>query len=232
MLIFELILLLALIGVDLASKSIVTAQLAGGSKVIIPKILTLIYSENYGASFGIFSGKPVLILIISISASVAVLIFLLIYRKSHKFLRLSLIMILAGAIGNIIDRIVLGYVRDFIDYTFLKTWFNFNFAICNVADVFLSVGAVMLIIYVLFIYKEKPKVMSAKPSKKSKKDKKMHKEEEKAVIEEPIEHKLLDLSGKDNFQSYDESGGSKLNFTGTSGIVKKKEATVREEDKD
>ena len=232
MLILELILLIALLGVDLISKHIVSSALSGGSKVIIPDILTFVYSENYGASFGIFSGKPYLILAISITASVAILAYLLIFKRTHKFLRLSLIAILSGALGNILDRIIYGYVRDFIDYTFLTTWFNINFAICNVADIFLTVGAIMLIVYVIFIYQEKPKVMSAKPNKK-----RNRKGQASPCEEESVKESLVNLSGKgSDFTCYDD-GGDTLKIVHTkSSRLQKKESTIlfdkNSEDKD
>ncbi|MGI6700934.1 MAG: signal peptidase II [Christensenellales bacterium] len=225
MLVFELILLLLLAALDLISKRIVVGYLNGDpEKVIIKDILTFKYAENHGASFGIFRDRPIIILVISIAATVALLAYLIINRKSHGFLRISLIFILGGAIGNIYDRIAFGYVRDFIDYTFLETWFNINFAICNVADIFLTVGTVMLIIYVLFIYKEKPKVKKVKPRRKKKN------EVSSQVETEEYKDKLLDLSDEDkSFMCYDDSG-SKLNYDHSGKIVKKKEYTSRAED--
>jgi signal peptidase II len=159
-LLFELILLIALLAADIGSKYIVADALAaaGGSKAVIPDILTFVYAENTGASFGIFSGHPVLLSAVAIAASAGLLVFLIVFRKTHRVMRISLILIIAGALGNVYDRLALGYVRDFIQYTFLKTWFDYDFAICNIADVYLTVGAILLIIYVLFIYKDKAKI--------------------------------------------------------------------------
>ena len=163
MLIFEIALLLIFLGLDIGSKYLVADMLlsSGGTKVVIPDILTFVYAENTGASFGIFSGKPILLSVVAIVASIGLFVFLLFNRKGHILMRISLIMIISGALGNVYDRLVFGYVRDFIQYTFLKTWFNYSFPVCNVADIFLTIGAVLLIIYVIFIYKEKPKQVSA-----------------------------------------------------------------------
>ena len=57
---------------------------------------------------------------------------------------------LAGGIGNLVDRIVLGYVRDFIEYTIVYTLFKEDFAICNLADAFLTIGVIMVIVYLIY----------------------------------------------------------------------------------
>lgn len=152
----EVALFALLLAIDLVSKYWVNSVLpnVGDSKVIIPDILTFIYAENMGASFGMLSDYPWIIMVVSSVTAFAMLIFMIVKRNIDKFLRLVLILILSGAIGNIYDRLAYGYVRDFIHYTFLKTYFNMNFAIGNVADIFLTVGAILLVIYVIFIYKD------------------------------------------------------------------------------
>ena len=74
-------------------------------------------------------------------------------------------MILGGAIGNLYDRIFLGYVRDFIDYTFLDTFFGIDFAIGNIADIYLCVGVLVMIVYVIFVFKEDDFTFIKKKSK-------------------------------------------------------------------
>ena len=89
---------------------------------------------NYGAAFGILKGYTTLLIIISL-----IVIFICIYYYKEKKLKLGLSFILAGTIGNLIDRILLGYVRDFID---LRIW-----PVFNLADTFNVIG-VILIIYI------------------------------------------------------------------------------------
>lgn len=160
--IYEAIVFIVLFLIDIISKCVVFATI-DGPKVIIPKVLTFIKSKNTGASFSMFSKSPWVIYLFSIIAVAVLIAFLCVKRNQPKFLRYSLVVILAGAMGNVADRITLGYVRDFIDYTIVKTLFNYDFAICNFADVVLCVGAGLLIFYVIFLYKE--------PDKKVKKDK-------------------------------------------------------------
>ena len=71
----------------------------------------------------------------------------------HVF-RFSMLLILGGAIGNLFDRLAFGYVRDFICYDFLYSMFDINFAVGNVADIYLVLGVFVLIIYIFFGYKE------------------------------------------------------------------------------
>lgn len=117
-------------------------------------ILEFTYVENDGASFGAFAGNMTFLIVISSVIAIGMLAFLVIRPKMPRFLRYGILTIFAGAVGNIIDRIWLGIVRDFIDYTFLSTWFNIDFAIGNIADIFCLVGVLMVIIYVFFGYKE------------------------------------------------------------------------------
>ena len=161
--IIMIIVLIVFIGIDLGSKYAIMATMELGERVeIIPNILTFIYTTNEGASFGMFSGEAWLLLGVSTIVTLGMIAFLILNKFDSKFFNYSLTLIVAGGAGNLYDRFVYGYVRDFIDYTFLETWFNINFAICNMADVFLSVGCVLLCVFVLFVYKEKPKEEDSK----------------------------------------------------------------------
>lgn len=153
----EISLFLSLVGIDLFSKWAISGFLASTAAnhfVAIDGILEFTYVENNGASFGVFSGNRWLLLAITALTALAILVMLFMRPKAPKLLRFGLVTLLGGAIGNIYDRAVLGYVRDFIDYTFLKTWFNIDFAIGNIADIFCLVAVLMILVYVLFGYKE------------------------------------------------------------------------------
>lgn len=113
---------------------------------IIENVFHLTYYRNKGAAFSILSEHTWLLTLISIIA-VLVIIYI-IFKKllKHKLGYISLYLILAGAIGNLIDRIRLGYVIDMFDFRII------NFAVFNMADVFVSVGGFFLIIYILFLH--------------------------------------------------------------------------------
>lgn len=119
------------------------------AKDFIPHVMSLKYTQNRGAAFSMLSDNRWVFMVLSF-LSMAIIIYLLIkeYRR-HTLLNVSLAMVLGGGIGNMIDRIRLEYVVDFFRLDFV------DFAIFNVADCFITVGAVLLGVYVVFF---EPKV--------------------------------------------------------------------------
>ena len=132
--------------IDLITKILFEGQYF----VLIPKLLSVYSHHNTGAAWGIFSGKLWLLLTITIVFLVAILLFDWFFRNNNLFYNISISLIIGGALGNLIDRIFLGYVRDFIRFEFWP-----SFPIFNIADSFLFIGAVLLTIYILFFYKER-----------------------------------------------------------------------------
>lgn len=143
-----LIIITAVITLDRITKALAVSHLSTiDTYPLINGVLHLTYTENTGAAFSIFKGKASYLAIFSV-AVVAVIIFLFIFQiKKNKSCILylsSIAMIIGGAIGNMIDRFKLGYVVDFVDFRLI------NFAIFNVADVFLTVGTIILCLCLLF----------------------------------------------------------------------------------
>ena len=154
--IIEVLLFAALVAVDLLTKYLVFDLLDGKTSVVVlDKIFSIRLARNTGASFSILSGQLTFLTVMPIIAIAAIGVLLVVRPNTPKNMRLGAILIAAGALGNLIDRLVLGYVRDFIDYVFLDTFFGIDFAIGNVADLFLLMGVVMLIVYVIFEYQDK-----------------------------------------------------------------------------
>ena len=117
-----------------------------GSTVLLDGILGLRYVENTGAAFGMLKGQRWFFIILSTAAIIAISIYLVKCRKTvPPLLGISLAMIVGGGIGNQIDRIANGYVVDFLEFLFM------DFAIFNVADCFVTVGAFLVIFDLLFI---------------------------------------------------------------------------------
>ena len=117
--------------------------------VVLKYVLSFTYTENVGAAFSMFSGKVALLIIFSVAFIVMFVYLDISFRDKSKWLLAGFTLIIGGAIGNLIDRIFLGYVRDFISFDFLK-----NFAICNIADVCITVGCICYAIYlILYIVK-------------------------------------------------------------------------------
>jgi len=165
-LIVDLLIIAALLAGDLISKHFAAKYLLanGGTYEAIKGVLTFRYSENTGAAFGIFSDSRIFLCVLVGVVVAGVLGFMgyHIAKKKYKekggvLLHVALSFIVAGGLGNFIDRAMLGYVRDFIDYTIVYTLFKQNFAICNLADVFLTFGVIMLVIYLIIFYAEDTK---------------------------------------------------------------------------
>ncbi len=120
---------------------------------IIKDIFHLTYTQNRGAAFSILDGNTRFLAIFTAFILIC-LIFLLIKSikdNESKILTISLSFIIGGAIGNIYDRIFAGYVVDFFDARLI------NFAIFNVADIFIVIGTMLLGVYLIFIESKKNK---------------------------------------------------------------------------
>lgn len=120
---------------------------------IIPKLINFQTNHgNDGAAWGILGGKRgALIAIAIIGLVVFLLVDIFVIKSRSKLYTIGLGLYLGGTVGNLVDRIYLGYVRDFINFTFLPTFPTFN-----LADSFLCVGAVLLCLYLVFYFsKEK-----------------------------------------------------------------------------
>jgi len=139
--IFILLLTIGLVMLDLITKIL----FEGISYSLIPNFFILKSVHNYGAGLGILSGQTILLIVLSLVFLVAFILFDIYYKNNNKLYFISFNLILSGAIGNLIDRIFLGYVRDFIfiNLPFMQYYFN-------LADVFLTIGVVLLVIELLF----------------------------------------------------------------------------------
>ncbi len=161
----ELIVMIALFAIDLISKAVVDANIAQNSTVVlIPNFLNFTYVRNYDAAFGsdwlrvhLGIGARILFCIFAFVASTVFVIILVKNRGGHRLVRVGLAMLVAGAMGNCIDRMALGYVRDFIEFVYFggTIFGRTSFWIFNIADAALVIGVVLVVIYYVFIYKGK-----------------------------------------------------------------------------
>ncbi|AGN99248.1 signal peptidase II [Limosilactobacillus reuteri] len=128
---------------DQLLKSWVASSIVlGGSKQLIPGIIELTNLRNSGAAWSIFEGQQTFFTIITIVAIIVIGYFIWQYRKNIPML-IGLSLIMAGTIGNFIDRLRQGYVVDMFETTFI------NFPIFNIADMCLTIGVIWLIICIL-----------------------------------------------------------------------------------
>lgn len=146
---------------DQISKSIVVNGLPlYGEARFIPGVLSFYHTRNTGAAFSMLSDRRWVFMLLSCVAIVAITVMLYFWRSRHVLLTVSLSMILGGGIGNMIDRIVNGYVTDFFRVDFV------DFAVFNVADSFITVGAVLLGVYIIFFEpKVERRLAESKPQK-------------------------------------------------------------------
>ncbi len=136
------------LAIDQFTKYLAFTFLQGNASVhLIGDFLRFTYHTNKGAAFGILQGQR-LFFIISTVVLVAFLIYMIVFNKKvTTATKLTLSLILSGAIGNFIDRFRLGYVVDFVDVRFGDFY---NFPVFNIADSCLVVGVIILVILILF----------------------------------------------------------------------------------
>ena len=136
--------ILLLIALDQAVKLyVVKAIPLGGMRSFIPKVVSLTYLKNSGAAFSMLENQQWFFTIITILAMGAAFVYLYRHIKGSLWLLLGLTLIISGGIGNFIDRVHQGFVVDMFHLDFM------NFAIFNVADIYLTVGVGLLLIHIL-----------------------------------------------------------------------------------
>lgn len=135
---------IALVFLDQLSKWLAVIYLEGNAPFyFIPGFLRFSYVENRGAAFGMLADNRWVFLILSSLTIICLIVFMFVSKPKCRMERVGLALILAGGIGNMIDRVFLGYVIDFID--FYSIW-NYVF---NIADSCVCIGVALLILYVI-----------------------------------------------------------------------------------
>lgn len=142
-----LLISLAVILVDQITKHYAMNLKGKENIIIIEDFLEFTYLENRGAAFGILQGKSLLFVIIAVLVIAYIIYFLVKNPDLHLLIKISFALIIGGAIGNLIDRLVRGYVVDFI---FVRFWGYYDFPVFNVADMAVVIGVILLIILTLF----------------------------------------------------------------------------------
>ena len=114
-------------------------------------VFHLTYLENSGAGWGMFSEHTWILTTLTFIVIVAAVAYVVVKRPKNRMLNIALTCIIGGAVGNFIDRVRMGYVIDFFDFTLV------DFPVFNVADCFISIGAVLFIVYIIFYSDKKEK---------------------------------------------------------------------------
>jgi len=152
MLIIDFVLIVLLTVFDQFTKALSVKHLKDKDAfVLIDGVLELDYLENRGAAFGMLQDQKFFILFIGIVFMAIILFFLfkLPEKKKYNVMHILFYFIVAGGIGNMIDRFMLGYVVDFISFVLI------NYPIFNVADIYVVCATIGLFIVFMFVYKEK-----------------------------------------------------------------------------
>ena len=138
------IMIILIVAFDQITKYFAEKNLADGKIVLfLPGFVQFRYAQNTGISFSILSGARWIFVVITIIVCGGVMWFLFSNRAKSLWVYWSLGVVLAGGVGNLIDRARFGYVVDFIEPTFV------NFAVFNIADCAVTCGAAVLVVYLL-----------------------------------------------------------------------------------
>lgn len=163
----ELIVIIAVLLVDQITKIVAADILStlGGSVSVIEGVFNFTYVKNTGAAFGMLKDNTVILAGVSVIAT-ALIAYLLITQRKRKpvpmpvLMRIAVSLLLAGAVGNLMDRVVLGYVRDMLDFVLI------GFAVFNVADSAVCVGAALLVVAGVFTKGGKSYIASLEEAEK------------------------------------------------------------------
>lgn len=184
---------------------------------LIEGFLDLSYSENTGAGFGMFKNGTTALIVITSIVTALIILYLLIIHSDSEWLRVPLVLIASGGIGNLVDRIALRYVRDFFEFTFM------DFAIFNIADMFVVIGCIWLIIYliVLMIQEGSKQKKKFDEENKSAEDKAMEivRNLEETAQKESSEKKLESNENAGNTDSNGNESSKKESLTDNSGNI-------------
>lgn len=183
--IISVVLLGVLIAIDQLTKYHFKALFAEkGTTTVIENFFCFTYTENTGAAWSFLAGVSWAQTFFKVLTAVSLVLFgvfyVYAYKRDYGWLKISLVLIIAGTIGNFIDRLLLNYVIDFLSFTF---W-GWDFPVFNFADSCLTVGVIMLIVHYCFLDAD------ALFKKKS--------SEEKCAIEDDVNHVDNEKDGNDD----------------------------------
>lgn len=141
------LIIVLLVLLDQGVKFLVKTHIPFGAHVdFIPHLLGLTHIHNEGAAFSMLSGARWFFVILTVAFVIFAMWLLLTNKFPHPMGKWSLVLVIGGAVGNLIDRALYGYVVDMFETLFM------NFAIFNVADIFVVVGGIAFCIYYAFIH--------------------------------------------------------------------------------
>ena len=139
-----IILIIVFLILDIVSKLVISnLMVVNDSILVIKNFFYITYVKNTGAAWSIFSGETLGLIIVSLIIISFIIYYICKNKPSTKIEKIGYSMILGGSFGNLLDRIMYGYVIDFLDFNI----FGYNYPIFNLADSFIFVGVMLIIIY-------------------------------------------------------------------------------------
>lgn len=143
MIIIIIIISIILLCIDQISKLLVVNLLTKTDSItIIKNFFYLTYINNDGAAFSILVGKRIFLILIAVLVIVMLIRYIKKNNIQNKLELVSISLIIGGSLGNLMDRVIRGYVIDFLDFKI----FNYNFPIFNLADTFIVIGVFLLLL--------------------------------------------------------------------------------------
>jgi signal peptidase II len=143
---YEFLTVVIIIALDAITKTLSSTLLAYGQRVeIIKDFFWLTNVHNTGAAWSLFAGQRTFFIVVSIVALIMMMVFFIKSEAKQHLYRLALMILFAGTMGNFMDRLLLGYVRDFLSFN----TFGYMFPVFNIADMALNVGVGLMILEAL-----------------------------------------------------------------------------------
>ena len=131
------------VAIDICSKLVISKYLSINESIkVINNFINITHVKNTGVAWSLFANQTILVLIVSLIVIVGIIVYIKKNKPTNNVEKISYSMILGGAIGNLIERLFYGYVTDFIDINI----FDYNYPVFNLADTFIVVGVILLII--------------------------------------------------------------------------------------
>ena len=148
--IFPVIAVIVLVS-DQLSKLWITSNISLGDSLPVIGPLSIVHAQNTGSAFSLFAGQTLILSIINIIGLIVILALYSRISRSSILGNLALGLVFGGALGNLVDRLRLGYVTDFID---VRLWHNYHWPAFNVADSAITVGSIALACFIFWMLKK------------------------------------------------------------------------------
>ena len=152
-----------LLTADLVSKSLIDGGMSlGQSASFLPGFINIVTVHNEGAAWGMFSGAQTFLIILTFVFMGLLIWFMIAEKSKNPIFHVALGFVFAGCLGNLVDRLAFGYVRDFLHFEFWS-----SFPVFNIADICLTVGVILFLVYFIIVLVKGKKNKEDKLEKKN-----------------------------------------------------------------